>query len=527
MPVLGKLLHRGLQWREALQRWRAHPSPLKQQRKVLTDLLSTARTTAFGRRYDFADLLDAADPVAAFQDRVPVFPYERMYEAWWHRTLEDEADVTWPGRIPYFAKSSGTSAGASKYIPFTDAMIAATQRAGRRQIYALPHFDLPDETFEADVLFLGGSTDLTAHGDYEVGDMSGISAAQFPNWFHSVYKPGSEIAAMSDWAKKMEAIVEKAPEWDIGIISGVPAWVQILFQKIIAHYEVDTIHDVWPNLAVYVHGGVAFGPYRRALAALVDRPLKLMETYIASEGYVAFQPAPDCGLQMLLDNGLFYEFVPFTDDNVDADGRVRDNPTALTIDEVEADTPYAVLLTTCSGAWRYLLGDVIEFTDVDAAEIEVTGRTQHFLNLCGEHLSGANMADAVERLENQFEVSIPEFTVVPESADGRFAHHWFLGMEDGPPNTALRDALDDHLKALNDDYRGEREENILHDLYVTTVPVSVFYEWMDSQDKLGAQNKFPRVLKGDVQADWQSFLQDRGVDDIVKGGHSLPRSPSE
>jgi len=509
MPVLGRLIHRGLQLRSTLQRLRKRASPGQYQRTELKHLLSTAQDTAFGRHYEFADLLAATDPVSAFQERVPIFNYDRIHDEWWHRALDEEPDVTWPGTVPYFALSSGTAGASSKHIPVTDAMVTSLRRAGIRQIYSLAAFSLPDATFEKQVLMLGGSTQLTRRGAYCVGDLSGITASELPAWFQHVYRPGLEIAAQPHWPQKLEAIAQKAPEWDIGILCGVPAWVQLLLRQIIDRHSLETIHDVWPNLSVYVHGGVAFGPYRRALSELVARPLVTIETYVASEGYVAFQPGPRAGLQMLLNNGLFYEFVPFTSENIGPDGHLRENPTVLSIDEVEAGTPYALLLSTCAGAWRYLLGDVVQFTDPARAEIIITGRTQHFLNLCGEHLSGVNMSDAIERVEDRLGLSVPEFAAAGRAEGDRFFHHWYLGV-DTPTETpeSVRDALDTALKTLNDDYRVEREEGALTELRVTCVPVNRFYEWMRRRGRLGGQNKFPRVLSGEQLTDWQSFLSE-------------------
>lgn len=513
MPVLGRLIRRALQLRATLQRLRRRRSPAQYQSTELSHLVSTAQDTAFGRHYDFEDILAASDAVSAFQDRVPVFTYDRLHDEWWYRTLQEEADVTWPGTVPYFALSSGTSGASSKHIPVTRDMVKALQRAGIRQIYSLAAFHLPDALFQKEVLMLGGSTALTRTKGYYVGDLSGITAAQLPAWFQWVYRPGPEIATQADWTLKLDAIAQKAPEWDVGIICGVPAWVQLLLRKIVEQHGVDTIHDVWPHLSVYVHGGVAFGPYRRALTELVARPLVTIETYVASEGYVAFQPGPDLGMQMLLNNGIFYEFVPFTDDNFDADGTIRPNATALTIGDVEEWVPYALLLSTCAGTWRYLLGDVIEFTDVDAVEIRITGRTKHFLNLCGEHLSGVNMSDAVERVEDLLGLAIPEFTVTGQSQGDLFAHHWYLGIDSkAATRNSLDDALDSALKTLNDDYRVERESGALAGLHVTPVSLDLFYDWMCRRGKLGGQNKFPRVLKAEQLTDWRTFLADKGID---------------
>ncbi|MEF8817890.1 MAG: GH3 auxin-responsive promoter family protein [Salinibacter sp.] len=513
MSVFGRLIRRGLQLRSAFEQWRGQPAPIEQQRGELDDLLATARDTAFGRHYDFAAIRCADDPVAAFQDRVPVYEYHRMEDEWWHRTRAGEADVTWPGSVPYFARSSGTSGASSKYVPMTDAMVEAFEAAGMRQVYALPAFDPPDATFQKDVLFLGGSTSLTEEHGARVGDVSGISAAQLPAWFeYGFKKPGPAISALPAWEDRLEALVREAPRWDVGIVCGVPSWVQLLFQTLIDRYDADTIHDLWPHLSVFVHGGVSFDPYRRGFAELVDRPLRMLETYVASEAYIAFQPAPDRDMAIMFDNGVFYEFVPFTDANFTDDGQIRAAPTACTIEEVEPGTPYALLVSTCAGTWRYLIGDVVKFTDTDRGEIVVAGRTQHFLNLCGEHVSGANMTDALQRVEDKIGSSIPEFTVAGVPNGDVFAHHWYLGMEDpsaGGPNP-LRDVLDASVRAVNDDYGYKRDGGVLS-LQVTPVPVSLFYEWMERRGRMGGQNKVPRVMKEETLADWQSFLAARGV----------------
>jgi hypothetical protein len=474
----------------------------------LRQLLSRARNTRFGEHYGFSEILRTDRLMRTFRERVPVFDYDHMYEEWWHRALDEEKDVSWPGRIPYFALTSGTSGAPSKHVPVTTEMIRSVRKAGIKQIYSLAAFHLPDEMFEKDILILGGSTQLTRRGSYSVGDLSGISAGQIPIWFQHFYKPGPKIAVEHDWNRKLEAITRQAGDWDVGIICGVPSWMQLLLEKIIDYYEVETIHEIWPNLSVFVHGGVAFGPYRKTVNRLVARPLVTIDTYIASEGHIAFQDRPGGNMRMLVNNGIFFEFVPFTEENFTADGRLVEQPEAVTIDEVEEGTPYALLLSTCAGAWRYLVGDVVRFTDREAAEIVIVGRTKHFLNLCGEHLSADNMAQAVQRLEDQFDIAIPEFTVAGVPRDGLFAHSWFLGTETGIDDEVLRQQLDENLKAVNDDYAIKRG-HVLKEPRLETVPVRLFYGWMERQGKLGGQHKFPRVLNQSQLAEWQEFVRER------------------
>lgn len=506
MPILGRLVRRALKLRSRLT---SEPrSPEVYQHAEFETLVRRARRTAFGRAFGFDAILDASDSIGAFQDRVPIYDYERMRATWWHRCEEGERNVSWPGEIPYFAKSSGTSGASSKMIPVTREMIRSIRRAGIKQLFSLAAFHLPEEAFEKEVLILGGSTQLERRGSYYVGDLSGISARELPSWFQHFYRPGEEIAAQSDWNEKLTEITRHAADWDVGIVTGVPSWVQLLFKRITARYDVDTVHEIWPDLSVYVHGGVAFGPYRRSLSRYLARPITYIETYIASEGYVGFQPGPGEEMRLLLNNGIFFEFVPFEDANFDEDGRIRPEAEALPISEVEEGVSYALLVSTCAGAWRYLIGDVIRFTDVGDARFVIEGRTRSFLSLTGEHLSVDNMIRAVELIENEFDLPVTEFTVAGLRRGDRFVHHWFLGVgsEEIPAAAAsVVERLDIHLQALNDDY-GTKRTGPLEPPELDLLPVDRFYAWMERHGRLGGQNKFPRVLSGERLEDWMQFL---------------------
>src|SRR5690606_20363008 len=240
-----------------------------------------------------------------------------------------------PGKINYFTLSSGTSESASKRIRITADLLKANTRTSVRQILSLSNYNIPDNFFEKGILMLGGSTDLIAKEHYFEGDLSGISQANIPTWFHPFYKPGRDIARERDWNKKIEKVVENAPNWDIGAIVGVPAWLQITLEKIIESYGVNNIQDMWPNMAVYTHGGVNFEPYKKGFEKLLGKPLVYIETYLASEGFFAYQNRPDAkGMKMVFDNGIFFEFVPFNSKNFNDDGVMVENPEVLWIDEV-------------------------------------------------------------------------------------------------------------------------------------------------------------------------------------------------
>ncbi len=508
MAILGTLLKRGIKLRENLDQ--EYSSPLDLQKNVLKELLITASGTEFGRYYNFHDILrtfrKGQKEFYGNFSNIPLHDYNKIHKDWWQLALKGAKNICWPGRVKYFALSSGTSEASSKYIPVTKEMTRAIQRTSIRQILSLSKYDLPSKFFEAGILMIGGSTHLNRKGSYFEGDLSGIQAARLPFWFQHFYKPGKKIAKTRKWEAKLEEITRKARDWNIGIIVGVPAWIQILLEKIIVYHKVRHIHEIWPNLSVYVHGGVSFDPYRKGFEKLLGHPINYIETYLASEGFIAYQAEPrQRSMKLVLNNGIFYEFIPFNDDNFLANGELTPHAKAVLIDEVEEKKEYALLLSTCAGAWRYLIGDVIKFTSVEECEIVITGRTKHFLSLCGEHLSVDNMNKAIELVGNELNIEIKEFAVSGIPHGSLFAHHWYVGTDNKIDRRLLKERLDHFLKQLNDDYAVERSA-ALRDVYVDVLPVKIFYEWMESKGKVGGQNKFPRVLKSTMLEEWQSFI---------------------
>ena len=506
MAILGSILKKTIELKKKLPKLRK-ASVYKQQSKVLQKLIQKAEFTAFGEYYGFSKILNSKDIVKTFRAIVPTHDYNSIFQKWWYRTLNGEPYVCWPGHIKYFALSSGTSEASSKYIPVTKVMLKAMQKTSVRQILSLAHYNLPKEFFMKGTLMIGGSTHLNYNGTYFEGDLSGITTGNIPFWFQHFYKPGKRIARERDWNSKLEEIVKNASGWDISVVCGVPAWIQILFERIIKHYKVKTIHDIWPNLTVYVHGGVSFGPYKNAFTKLLAKPLIYKDTYLASEGFIAYQERPGVeSMRMVTDNGLFYEFVPFTEKNFDDEGNIVSNPETFTINEIEENKEYALLITTCSGAWRYLIGDTIKFTSLEHYELVITGRTKHFLSLCGEHLSQENMNRAIEMLADEMKIEIKEFTVAGINYENMFAHHWYIGTENKVDEDVIKKKLDENLKKLNDDYRVERIA-ALKDVIVQTLPPKVFYAWMKKHGKEGGQTKFPRVLKKERLEDWENYLK--------------------
>jgi hypothetical protein len=482
-------------------------SPKRQQLKVLQKLLKRARFTEFGQKYLFDQILLSRHPEKNFQLVVPTFNYETIFREWWFRALDGKRDICWPGAIKFFALSSGTSESSSKYIPVTKELIRANTLTSFKQLISLASYNnVPKKYVGKGWLMLGGSTHLQKSATYYAGDLSGIQAKNIPFWFQGMYKPGKKIARETNWSKKLDEIVEKAPEWDIAFLVGVPAWVQLCMEKVIERYQLKNIHEIWPNLAFYVHGGVALEPYKKGFNKLLGRPITYIETYLASEGFLAYQNRQNAqGMKLSINNNIFFEFVPFDQNNFDAEGNILPNPESLLIYEVEKNKNYAILISTNAGAWRYLIGDTVKFVNVEKCEIVITGRTKHFLSMVGEHLSVDNMNKAINMVSDELNISIGEFTVAGVPYKDFFAHHWYIATDDKIDPSILKLLIDEKLKELNDDYEVERN-HALKEIFVDVLSEETFMNFMKSKGKVGGQNKFPRVLKGKLLDEWQKYL---------------------
>lgn len=485
----------------------------RQQLKVLKKLLKKARFTEFGQQYHFDEALLSKHPGKKFQELVPVHDYNKIYEEWWKKTLDGVPDVTWPGKIKYYALSSGTSEAASKYIPVTRELLRSNTVNYVRQFISLIKYEEANKkAMTKGFLMLGGATDLKkGKAGWYAGDLSGILARKRPFWFQTFYKPGGRIAALSDWNQKLNEIVEHAKDWDIGYIVGVPAWCQMCMEMVIDHYKVQHIHEIWPNFSFFVHGGVAFEPYKKGFEKLLGKPIVYIENYLSSEGFIGYKTREHAkGMQLILNNNIFFEFVPFDDKNFDADGKMVAKPEAKMIHEVEEGKEYALLMSTNAGSWRYLIGDTIKFTDLERSELVITGRTKHFLSLTGEHLSVENMNKAIELVSDEFNVSIPEYTVVGFPYENFFAHRWYIATNDKVDKEQLRKRIDEHLRQLNDDYATERD-SALKEVFLEILPEERFMKFMELKGKLGSQHKFPRVMKGKMLEEWEGFLKNGKV----------------
>jgi hypothetical protein len=474
---------------------------------VLKKLLRRARYTAFGQKFGFDQILQSRAVGKQFQKGVPVYTYNKIYNDWWHKSLEGESDICWPGKIKFFALSSGTSEAASKYIPVTNDLLKGNKIIMIKQLISLFNYkDVPLTSIGKGWLTLGGSTDLQKGPGYYAGDLSGITAKKAPFWFQPFYKPGKKIAKERDWNKKLKEIVEKAPEWNIGFIVGVPAWIQMCIEMVIERYKLNNIHEMWPNLAFFVHGGVSFEPYKLGFEKLLGKPITYIETYLASEGFLAWQDKQNSvGMRLSFNQHIFFEFVPFDEKNFDENGDIVEDPETFMIHEVEEGKDYAILISTVAGAWRYLIGDTIRFINKERAEIIITGRTKHFLSLVGEHLSVDNMNKAVQLASESLNISIPEYCVAGEPAGSFFGHHWYIACEQVVDEKLLIQKIDESLISLNDDYAIERK-SALKEVRLTVLSDKTFLSFLESKGKVGGQHKFPRVLKGDLLKDWEMFI---------------------
>ncbi|HEY8920098.1 MAG TPA: GH3 auxin-responsive promoter family protein [Chitinophaga sp.] len=510
MAIIGNLISRSLRIRKKFTVKLG--TPRQYQLQVLHRLLEKAKNTQFGRHYKFQEILDSPSFMAQYRARIPVHNYNKMNAEWWYKALEGEDNVSWPEKVKYFALSSGTSESASKHIPVTRDMLRTVKKVGVKQLYSMANFDIPPRSFEKGILMLGGTTSLYEKGDYYEGDMSGIQAKNIPRWFRRFYKPGGRISKKPNWEQRIKLIVRKARQWDVGTVCGVPAWVQIVLEEIIKYHGVKNIHEIWPNLAIYIHGGVSFEPYRDSFQKLLGKPITFIETYMASEGSFGFQARPGTkGIKLVLNAGIFFEFIPFNEENFDADGEVKPNPKSYMIHEVVEDVEYAVMLSTCAGAWRYLIGDVVKFTSVKEHEIVIVGRTKQFLSLCGEHMSIDNMNKAIDMVQKKLGITVKEFTIVGFPYQNLFAHRWYIGTDDvNVDSNKVREIIDQTLSEVNDDYAVERTA-ALKEIFVEILPNEVFIDYLRCKGKEGAMNKFPRVLKGEKAKDWQNFLETKAV----------------
>ena len=473
------------------KKWSA--KPVETQRKVMLQLLNTAAHTAFGKDHGFSKINNYED----FKNQVPVRDYEGL-KPYIERVKNGEKDVLWKGGPMYFAKTSGTTSGA-KFIPLTKESLAHQIKAAKS---ALLHYivDSGNHHFiNGKMIFLQGSPELDMNPKVPNGRLSGIVANFVPSYLQTNRLPSYKTNCIEDWEQKIEAIIEETLPEDMRLISGIPSWAQMYFERLQAKTG-KTISEIFPNFSLFVFGGVNYEPYRKKFEEMIGKKVDSLELYPASEGFIAFQDRQDeKGLLLLLDYGIFYEFIP-------ADEFNDETPTRISLEEVKMGINYVLILNTNAGLWGYNIGDTVAFTSLKPYRIIVTGRIKHFTSAFGEHVIAKEVEEAIRLAMQQCaEVELSEFTVAPqtEPTEGLPYHEWLIEFATEAKDMGLFAKLvDDNLKAQNSYYKDLVEGKVLRQLQITSLPKGSFHNYMKSQGKLGGQNKIPRLANDRKIADF-------------------------
>jgi hypothetical protein len=497
------------QWRS----WQLNMQrPAETQERELHWLVRKAASTRFGRDHHFASITSVQD----FQNRVPVRRYEDIWHEYWKSDFPELNDCTWPGTIPYFALTAGTTTGVTKYIPCSRAMLDANFRAAQDLLFHHLLNRPMSRILGGKAFILGGSTDLREEGPgIYSGDLSGIEANEIPWWLQPYAFPPRELALLADWKEKIDKLARLSLEEDIRAISGTPNWLLILFDKL-AELRPDRkprLRNYYPGLEMLVHGGVDFKPYAKRFAELLEGSrAELREVYPASEAFIAIADrGPGEGLRLIVDNGVFFEFVL-------AKELSASNPSRHWLGNAETEIEYAVVVSTCAGAWAYVLGDTVKFLELDPPRILVTGRTSYVLSAFGEHLISSQIEEAIAVAAGAINADVVDYCVAPsfpESVGRKAAHHYVVEFAGGAPHAsqlaAFAGALDARLCALNADYKQYRAGDYgLQAPNIEAVAPGSFAAWMKSRGQLGGQHKVPRIINDtELFASLRSFAGQR------------------
>ncbi|MBK0401979.1 GH3 auxin-responsive promoter family protein [Adhaeribacter sp. BT258] len=459
--------------------------PVQAQQAILEDVLKKAANTVFGRDHNFGNLKTHADYVKA----VPVRDYEGL-KTYFDRVKNGEPDVLWPGKPIYLAKTSGTTSG-TKYIPITKASIPNHINGAKNALLSYIHETGNSKFLDGKLIFLSGSPELEEVGGIKTGRLSGIVNHHVPGYLRRNQMPSYQTNIIEDWETKLDKIVDETISERMTLISGIPPWVQMYFDKLQARTGKE-IKDIFPDFSLFVYGGVNFDPYRAKLFKSIGKFVDSIETYPASEGFIAYQNSQkDSGLLLLLNSGIFYEFIPVSE-------FFDENPTRLTIGEVELGVNYALVLSSNAGLWGYSIGDTVKFVSKKPYKIVVTGRIKHFISAFGEHVISEEVERALFQTLRHFHgISVAEFTVAPHisSTEGEPSYHeWLIEFDQKPANMpAFERTLNNELCKLNSYYDDLIKGHVLSQLRVTALPEAAFQNYMRSQGKLGGQNKVPRL----------------------------------
>ena len=462
--------------------------PNEVQEELLMNLIAAAKNTVLGKEYDYASI----NSYATFAERIPISTYEEL-QPLIERTRQGEQNVFWESPIKWFAKSSGTTNAKSKFIPVSNEALEDCHYKGSKDLLCMYlNNNENSELFTGKSLRLGGSSQIYEDNNSYFGDLSAILIENMPIWAEFSSTPSNKISLMSEWESKMAAIINETKRENVTSFAGVPSWMLVLMNRMLEETGKSNLLEIWPNLEVYFHGGVSFNPYREQYQNLLPaKDFKYYEIYNASEGFFAIQDLNHSSdLLLMLDYGIFYEFIP-----MDTFGTV--NQKAIRLTDVELNKNYAVVITTNSGLFRYLVGDTVRFTSLNPFRIRVTGRTKHHINVFGEELMVENTDQALAKACHVTQAEIIDYTVAPvfmkEKEKG--AHEWMIEFKKKPAdNTLFQKVLEETLQSLNSDYEAKRYNNMtLNPLIINVARENLFYDWLKDNNKLGGQHKIPRL----------------------------------
>ncbi|MBU3682368.1 MAG: GH3 auxin-responsive promoter family protein [Flavobacterium sp.] len=471
------------------QRWITRP--VESQQEVFSKLIATAQHTQFGRDHAFAEIKTHQDFIA----RIPIRDYEAL-KPYVDRVVAGESDILWPGKPLYFAKTSGTTSGA-KYIPLTKESMPFHIEAARNAILNYVHETGKADFVNGKMIFLQGSPILEQKNGIQLGRLSGIVAHFVPKYLQKNRLPSWATNCIEDWETKVDAIVQETVDQNMTVISGIPSWVQMYFEKI-QQNSGKLVGELFSNFNLFIYGGVNFEPYRAKFENLIGRKVDTIELFPASEGFFAYQNKQgDPGMLLLLNAGIFYEFIP-------TDEFYSPHPTRLTIGQVELGVNYVLIISTNAGLWGYNIGDTVQFTSLKPYKLIVSGRIKHFISAFGEHVIGKEVEQALAQAVVQCNVRVSEFTVAPQinPTNGLPYHEWFIEFEQEPDDLeAFAQEIDQQLRLQNSYYNDLIEGKVLRSLLISRVAQNGFQDYMKSIGKLGGQNKIPRLANDRILVD--------------------------
>lgn len=467
--------------------------PIETQQKVFDQLIEKAKNTAFGKAHNFDQISSYAD----FKNEVPIRDYEQL-KSYFDRTKKGEADVLWPGKPIYLSKTSGTTSGA-KYIPITKESIPYHINAARDSILHYIAETGNSAVVDKKMIFLQGSPELDTSGPIPVGRLSGIVAHHVPAYLQKNRLPTFKTNMIDDWEEKVEAICKETLPQPMGLISGIPPWVQMYFEQLIELSGKKSIQEIFPDFSLFIYGGVNYEPYRSNMEKLIGKSIDSIELYPASEGFIAYQDSQtEEGMLLLLNSGIFYEFVP-------ADEFFDENPTRLTIGEVELNKNYVLILSTNAGLWGYNIGDTVKFVSLTPYRIIVSGRIKHYTSAFGEHVIAEEVEKAISEVSAATKNQVVEFHLAPqlEPAEGELPYHeWFIEFKQQPENSStFAELLNKEMMQLNSYYKDLIDGKMLQPLKIRSVKQGSFKNYMKKKGKLGGQNKLPRLANDRKIAD--------------------------